>query len=218
MEIDKPVIRSSIGDKPTEDFFVGETDSAAKIDFDTGWTEVLAGEDLDLANSYEARVLKKNLKYQPNESSCNQLIELCPDDVKLEPDDSTRPANCEIVVLSTDDGSVKTECMDEETDQSETMINLTTPVNLHGIPDHKWSKHSLAGSEVLADVGALFHQYTEPLAKSLIENTDDNLNSNESIHFLKLLLKNTKMTRIGYIQFYHVQFLPEWSHLSANIE
>ena len=97
----------SLVDDQRKDFFIGETgalsdnEKSGNIEF-TAWTEILRDGDFNHDNSYQARVLGKKATEQ-NESSYDELIEVCPDDVKMEPMDSTEPAGYEYVVVSTDD-------------------------------------------------------------------------------------------------------------------
>ena len=105
---DEDVIQIDTGQAVNDErkeFFIGETDSRSdaeqigNMDFDTAWTEIFPGDDLDHENSYDARVLKKPI----DNPSCDQLIEVCPDDVKMERDDSTEQAGYEYIILSVDD-------------------------------------------------------------------------------------------------------------------
>ena len=115
-DFELPNRKTNLDEDQLNNFFVGETDTQ-KMDFNTAWTEMLPGEELDHDNSYETRVLNKVVTEQ-TASSCEQLIEVCHEEVKTEPDDSTQPANCEYVVLSTEDELVKKELINNETDQS----------------------------------------------------------------------------------------------------
>ena len=89
---------------------------------DSNWTEILPGDYLDYANSYEARVLRKPVAEESN-SVYEEMIEICPDDVKTEvidttEDDSMRQGNYDIVVLAADDLTVKSEVITEANGQS----------------------------------------------------------------------------------------------------
>lgn len=94
-------------DDQRKDFFIGQADALSdsqkfgKIEF-TDWTEILSDGDFNHDDSYRARVFGKN-GTEPDGSSYDELIEVCPEDVKMEPIDSTDSVGYEYVVLSTDD-------------------------------------------------------------------------------------------------------------------
>jgi len=77
-----------VNDEPTKAIYIGEINPSSdaevpakrqKMSFDTNWTEILPGDYLDHAHSYEARVLVKEVT-EVNDHLYEELIENCPEE------------------------------------------------------------------------------------------------------------------------------------------
>ena len=120
--------QSPENDERGNDFFIGETDPSdgglpakrQKMTSDTNWTEILPSDYLDHANSYEARVLVKEVKKVPEkeDSVIEELIEMFPEDVKTEIDDSIVTSNYDVVKINTEEASLISENTIETHEQS----------------------------------------------------------------------------------------------------
>ena len=179
---DEDTIEIDTGEEQRKDFFIGEADALAdnekyeNIEF-TAWTEIFPDSDFNHDNSYQARVLGKKAN-EPDDSSCDELIEVCPEDVKMEPMEPTGPGGYEYVVLSTDDAVSNTESFnisELSTNNLQSSVHVENDANPHIQQFKETLKSTSAGSAALSEVGALFLQFIEPLGESLIEHTSANL-------------------------------------------
>ena len=115
LEKENTVTLVTENDEPTIKFFIGDIDPSSdavvpakrqKLTCDSNWGERLLGDHLDHANSYEATLLVKEVT-EEDDYLYEELIENCPDDVKMEVIDDS--PNYAVVVINTEEATVKSE-------------------------------------------------------------------------------------------------------------
>ena len=121
--VDDPVQDSPVSN---DQFYVGASRPTSigldrpskqpRFDLSTSWTEVLPGQTLAYHNSYEARVTMKNVTRPIGFNQFSNAVEMCIEEVKVEPQDSDdlEISSYQVLEISAEDDPVKAEMDTEE--------------------------------------------------------------------------------------------------------